>query len=446
MLVKRLNPGLEPILAKYKHDNFCRFRKDSINNFVFNNVIIIAAYWLFLFFLRTFVRYAKTLNIIITNMSKIHITLVGAQPMPIYLGIKYCKPDSIVFVHSQETLDVANRVKKEIDCKNIEMLPMKEVDLYKIYITANDLLKKYKNDEVTVNISGGLKSWSHIIGSLAQAQENCCVIYVDQNNIVSEFNTLKSIDITEESADIDAHLRLYGNELASFNDFDEYTNDDYLVASEIEKLRQCNSDVFKNLFAVINDRKIQSQIKNKKGNNYCGRSYVEWYSENNNDVITGEFYNQFSTDSIEFDLKSPHAISIAFNSGWFEYKVANMLSSWHRVKELRMNCVFPLNKRLDKNEVDIIADLGNKLLFVECKTKLYNPTDLDKFRAVVRAYGGTGAKALFITHSKWSEQASVKCKEHGIIYYPLQDSRGRFHTDRELIEALEKNINTINAR
>ena len=163
MLVKRLNSGLEPILAKYKHDNFCRFRKDSINNFVFNNVIIIAAYWLFLFFLRAFVRYAKTLNIIITNMSKIHITLVGSQPMPIYLGIKYCKPDSIVFVHSQETLHVANRVKKEIDCKNIKMLPMKEVDLYKIYSTANDLLKKYKNDEVTVVLTpAGERPWDEV--------------------------------------------------------------------------------------------------------------------------------------------------------------------------------------------------------------------------------------------------------------------------------------------
>ena len=91
----------------------------------------------------------------------------------------------------------------------------------------------------------------------------------------------------------------------------------------------------------------------------------------------------------EITLGFPHAIELAFNSGWFEYKASNMLNHWKRTKNICMNCRFPFKTNVDKNEVDIIVNAGNKLLFVECKTQINKTTDIDKFNSVAKAYGGT---------------------------------------------------------
>ena len=39
-------------------------------------------------------------------MAKIHITLVGGQPAPVYHGIVAIQPDKIVFIYSQESIEV----------------------------------------------------------------------------------------------------------------------------------------------------------------------------------------------------------------------------------------------------------------------------------------------------------------------------------------------------
>ena len=74
-----------------------------------------------------------------------------------------------------------------------------------------------------------------------------------------------------------------------------------------------------------------------------------------------------------------------------------MLSSWEYAKEIIMNANFPYKNNNPKNEIDIIVNTGNRLLFVECKTQINDITDIDKFRTAVKNYGGMGCKALFIT-------------------------------------------------
>ena len=137
---------------------------------------------------------------------------------------------------------------------------------------------------------------------------------------------------------------------------------------------------------------------------------------------------------------------MAFNSGWFEFKVAKILSKWDKCKEICMNCKFPFREKVDKNETDILINTGSKVLFVECKTQINNITDIDKFRSVIKNYGGMGSKGLFVTNAKMTDIAKAKCEEHGILSFSLQDSHLGLTEEKALQLLLESELFNINTK
>ena len=85
----------------------------------------------------------------------------------------------------------------------------------------------------------------------------------------------------------------------------------------------------------------------------------------------GNNNNQDIADKLNDTLTSQHIFNLFFHTGWFEYEVASLLSTWQYAKEIRMNVKFPYNaERNPKNEIDLIVNTGNRLLFVECKTQI----------------------------------------------------------------------------
>ena len=91
-------------------------------------------------------------------MAKIHITLVGAQPVPVYYGIVWSQCDTAILLHSEKTENVANRIEREISCPIVLKECLDEVDISKIKNKAEELKEKYKDDEISVNVSSGLKT------------------------------------------------------------------------------------------------------------------------------------------------------------------------------------------------------------------------------------------------------------------------------------------------
>lgn len=101
-----------------------------------------------------------------------------------------------------------------------------------------------------------------------------------------------------------------------------------------------------------------------------------------------------------------------------------------------------MDLRYPKNEVDIIVFTKKKALFVECKTKLHNSTDIDKFRTVVRNYGGQSSKALFITDRPMLPLQKENCSESAIITFSIKDSGP--NKEQELFRILNDELSVIN--
>lgn len=355
---------------------------------------------------------------------KVHITLVGGQPAPVYHGIVATNPDKVVYIYSKNTEHVFKKLKSLVSIPVDEIPALDTTDPIKISECAQMLADRYSEDDITLNISSGLKTWSHLFGIVFDKLPNAAVVYMDQNNRLWNYKTMQCTD--DFVFDMDMLFILYGNELKHYRKFSEYTDEDFNVTNQLEEARRYNHNKFVKLTTVLS-KDWAGQLNNQKQGCFevDYNNFVEWCKPN---YVHLTLWNNRKFAN-EWELKSPHAADLAFNSGWFEYKIARMLSHWQYTREIRMNCIFPPIEAKDKskavkfpkNEIDIIVDAGTKILFVECKTQINNSTDIDKFNTAVKNYGGIGSKALFITDTCMNEIQKEKCRESRIIPFSLQD-------------------------
>lgn len=167
------------------------------------------------------------------------------------------------------------------------------------------------------------------------------------------------------------------------------------------------------------------------------QSEISWDIRGPEQKVKLTFINRLgNSETVAF--QSPHAFDMVVSSGWFEYEVAKCLDSWPEAKDIWLNSVFPYRNNTPKNEIDIIVNVGYKLLFVECKTKIFDKTDIDKFRSAVKNYGGLSSKAMFISLESMDAQTIEKCETNGIEYFSLD---GKPAVERK--KALFAKLNTI---
>lgn len=378
---------------------------------------------------------------------KVHITLVGGQPAPVYNGIVATKPDLVVYVYSdnKDSIRSLNALRKEVALPEDKLPPLDTVDPQSIRACAKALAEKYAQDNVTVNISSGLKSWSHLFADEMRGLPNVHIIYMDQNNILWDYSADKCYNGFE--FDMEASFRLQGNPLIHTKRFTDYTEEDESVASKLETIQYHNPKEFRQLLSILTP--VWNNMLETQPNGLfelSSGSYVEWEKD---DFVRLSLANKKKGVRV-LELESPHAVSLAFNMGWFEYKVARMLSHWKYAKDIRLNCIFTPSKKPNethaaKNEIDIIVNTGTKLLFVECKTKIYNSTDIDKFRTAVRNYGGQSSKALFLTDVEMNDLQKEKCVESQILNFSLLESSVGPNKEQVLFNLLNKELFSINA-
>lgn len=363
-------------------------------------------------------------------MKKTHITLVGGQPAPVYIGIKYSLPDKVIYLCSEQTIDDAHRVQEEFDIP-AEFFILPPIDLNQIEKEIEKLSRLVQNDQVTVNISGGTKPWTYHLTKTFSSRSDSSIFYVDQNNDVWDFSTkvCKHIEF-----DMDTLFRLYGNTPRGYKSLSDYTEEDFKAIKQIREIRKFNNKEF-NLLTQKFSRKT-NPVDTTNGS-------LVWDKDNNQ--IEMRLYNNKGIFK-SLKLTSPHCRDLFINSGWFELEVAQIIGQWKKAKEVRLNSLFPTKNNNPKNEIDLIVDTGIKLLFIECKTQIHNETDLDKFRSAVINYGGLGSKALFITDESLKSTAVEKCKDNKIQSFSLKEYGGSSQCRQALFRMLEKELLNINPK
>lgn len=380
----------------------------------------------------------------------IHIALVGGQPMPIYIGIKATNPNYVWLVHSKGekgSEPEANIIMKQcgVPSKKVEF---PAVDYPRILEKATNLLNILKGREVVINISGGTKPWAVACALLSQNMPNVSLVYVDQNNKVYDITNKKFLPL-DLQMDIRTILMYNHIKTPKFTDIKDYTDKDKDALKKVQELRNFNIKDFNDL-TIPQDKVRRNNLKQNIGSSYKNResgSAISFDSKRSRVDCILIRKNGAKVIRKAESLVSPHVKDIVFFAGWFEYKVADILSNWRYQREIWLNVKFPYLNGSPKNEIDIIVNANNKLLFVECKTQIFDTTDIDKFRSAVKNYGGMSSKALFITDTpNIKPEAMQKCEDNGIMTFCMGAYKSEKQCQDDLFALLEKEMLNINKR
>lgn len=331
---------------------------------------------------------------------RIHISLVGEQLAPIYAGIQYSDPEEVYLVCSTSTMPKAQRLQSLLSDKTVHIIPFDATDLVKIYSSLELLSSRFSLDDIlSINLVGGTKHWAISFFDYFSKREGTTFFLGNQDNQIWD---LSSRTWEKVSIPMEMQFKLQGQMPDSYMDFREYTLEDDIVATQAEQIWM--NPKYKRAFTTLT-----SNIKDNK--------VPDGFSFDSNGT---DFVVFHTPDGKSVEFRSPHADKLVRNTSWFEYKVARLLCKWADAKTIWCNCVFRFDIVIkdksgkvmrtpqDMNEIDIVVYNGSKLLFVECKTFIHNLTDIDKFKSVVRNYGGLASKPVFIT---WYEPAPDKRKK-----------------------------------
>jgi len=168
---------------------------------------------------------------------RIHITLVGGQMMPVYLGIKNTNPDKIVLIHSSDSLKNAEQIEK-IYRKKCLLVEFSPVDYNSIKNSIDKLLTKYKEDDISINLSSGTKPWSILFALQTQGMKNITLLYIDQNNVLYDYTQHKKLECT--GLTMEELMRYNGYIPNSYGLLNDYTDEDLDMLEKIKSARKTN--------------------------------------------------------------------------------------------------------------------------------------------------------------------------------------------------------------
>ncbi len=387
---------------------------------------------------------------------KINISLVGGQPLPVYIPIVTERPDVVYLLHSDQTTRQANSIKQALAAK----LPQTRAELVKLntdlnaaHVQLNAFASVWckADSTVTLNVSGGTKGWSIICCKVFGGLNNVTTIYIDQNSEVWDINTLKHWNVDATRLSLDDYASLFGLKCKKTDFSATYTDADRQAAQQLNKLHSKNAKALGEMAGYLSDHTNETSTSH----NSCS---LAWDKAER--CFTGSITDYDGRNAQEFTISSPNCRRLMLNTGWFEFLVADLLSSWPPARKVWTNVHFynpkgslpndinstknKNNAESDLNEVDIIVETTKgKLLYVECKTQVHNTTDIDKFNTVVKKTGGLGSKLIFVTKKPIDGVALKNIENQGIRRFVYRDIEGN---KSKFFDELYKYLDSINEK
>ncbi len=365
----------------------------------------------------------------------IHITLIGGQSLPIYQLILETVPSEIIFLHSKDSKKAAELIgsiyKQRNDDVNTVFVEVDPTNYVKIKEECNKLFNQYK--DTSVNLTGGTKVM--VLGLYDAAKEANCekIFYIDQNGAIQNFAN-NELTITNAALNIAEIFALNNNLISSSINFEYFLKEDQECYKKINALLSFNAGEYYKLIKTIANKDHLITYTTDKGSVYL-------YDKSKKEISIK--LKRPNKNDIEVTFNGNNVLYLIKNTGWYELFVAKTIRHWQQHLELLVSVKVPYTGGSDKNEIDIILNVGSKLFFFECKTQVYDIKDIDKFKNVIKNYGGASSKGFLVTNEKIIDRHAEKCRDNNII--PIHYNINK-HKPEDLIKILKAEINSNNIR
>ncbi|MDO9253904.1 MAG: DUF1887 family CARF protein [Bacteroidales bacterium] len=362
---------------------------------------------------------------------KHQITFVGGQLLPVYVGIKEFSPDTVHFIVSKESKDKLSLLKAFVTSISFTENICDPFDFLSIKQICEEVLSKIEvNDEVQFNLTGGTKIMVLAAQSIMQ-QKKINGFYINQDDTILFLQSYKIKELNCEIS-IKEFLELSGHKLSSSKALSDFDKDDFIAVKEIDSFSSINSKLYLQINSKIRSTYIALRKIPKNGQLEINKSSTLIWSTNEIIVL--------SSGKEIFKILSNNVRNLFFHAAWWELIVAQEISQWPKVKELLIQCELPFksDNKTTKNEIDILINLGRKLIFIECKSGMVKQEDINKIKIVKDTYGGVISKSLLVCRFAPSQNILEKCKELSIGVFYCYDGSNLINPLCELVSSLDK--------
>lgn len=328
-------------------------------------------------------------------MKKIHIALVSKETLPVFYMINELEPDRVYLVGTNETIQYMETIEKVAQRKGIVCIQQTTSpnDMQETVDVCERIHESNEGDEFSYNLTGGTKLMA--FGALICAQRYKAQVFYTETTSYVDVNEMKRKHLTK-MLDTNTIIKLQGQNVKNKQvyQFDPLRTE---CAKVIRDFVDNNNGAFSTLVSVYQN-KINQAKKNKKElefNEYEDEENgISYRYSDGRIVVRLNGVEAFSSDYED-------ALMMFFEGRWWETLVADEIAKWKDDDwEMWTNVTFRPNQKTfkDKNEIDILVNIGNTLLFVECKSGFFNQDNIYKLNSVCQTYGSYKSKSCIIEY------------------------------------------------
>lgn len=297
-------------------------------------------------------------------MSHVHVCLVSDQPIPNLTTVLQFKPDTVILLSTEERSKEAKRLEKVIrqKCANVTTREIKAYDINNVVWVCDALIKEYKKENVSLNITGGTK-----IGTLGTFQtfysSGNPIFYVNtyDNEIIKVSPNEEKIPINVNIS-IKDYLAVYGFNISEYVKEDRFIYDRKNITETMVQL-------------AIKRQELIGEINSKFPKDIEKAEYpIKIPLRDDKDLVRvcGVLENHGLVQrSRQTTIQVPDVEAAKYLRGfWFEeyvYMTAKSLD----VNEVKLNVTGKWDttgKKPPKNEFDVLISRRNRLFYISCKT------------------------------------------------------------------------------
>ncbi len=343
---------------------------------------------------------------------KHQIILLGKDITSVYHGIKEFGPDHIHLLYTDATDHIETPMypllPSSIRCNRYKAEPYNGNNV----INVCRRIHREHQGEFTYNLSEGTKVMAFAAFVVAK-ESGADAFYLTQHGEVVHLSKFENHPL-QSSLNNDEILSLSGNTLSDYHDAKELSDEDVKASKRIkqfiEQYPQEHARIQK-FFSIFCKRQL-----NRLPSSKIFANNLRFKHRNGSILVTLREY-------VLLRLPQSNATHLYFEGRWWETLVANQVRNWSLQREnspeVWQSVIFQTNGQdaHPKNEIDVLLNNQQKLIFIECKSGNVTQNDIYKIDAVRETYGGDISQAVLASYYPIEESLQEKCKDLQIYLF-----------------------------
>ncbi len=356
---------------------------------------------------------------------KHQIILLGKDITSSYHGIKEFGPDMVHLIYTKETKEVMKPMLPLLpDSIQYRLYLVEAYTAESIIATCRKIHQDYAGD-FFYNLSEGTKLMAFAAFTVAK-EYKALSFYMTQ---LGDLINLETFEMRPMSSILDNEeiVALNGAKLSSYYNANNLTENDIRSSLNIKRFIEQYPEEHGRLqkfFDSHANRRLSLLPETRTFSNK-----LRFVQEDGTLLIT-------LRERILLNIPYPSGCTLYFEGRWWETLVASKVKEWSNrqtsLPEVWQSVVFHTenNNQRTKNEVDILLNNEQKLIFIECKSGHVTQNDVYKVDAVRETYGGDISEAILTSYFPVESSLREKCRDLQInLFAPAHFADRIYHLD-----------------